>query len=337
MSSLVDPNLNADVYRKMTAADRPPVPDKNLQFILVYNEKSAILGGSNMTDHYWSGTVWYYKDTADFHRDKAFVATKTKSGVCSAAYLECDKFVISEDSGVLQVIGLVEAAESHLKELQCLGYACQHDNSLLTLSVFSDNAHLVTGGMDYCIKVWDIAELLATYSFGFAHTDIVTCVDAQPGSNTTFVSTSLDCEALLWDVRQAKPAQSILKKDLGLTSVNWNTILDHIVAIGSEGGDVSLIDIRNAGASALQESCIFPRSVHKLLFNPNPERSEELACCCDDTIVEVLDINKEFSSVYKNEGHADFVRGLAWYKDELISCSWDNTVVKHAIHSCDDQ
>lgn len=37
MSSLVDPNLNADVYRKMTAADRPPVPDKNLQFILVYN------------------------------------------------------------------------------------------------------------------------------------------------------------------------------------------------------------------------------------------------------------------------------------------------------------
>lgn len=63
-----------------------------------------------------------------------------------------------------------------------------------------------------------------------------------------------------------------MKKDLGLTSANWNTILDHIVAIGSEGGDVSLIDIRNVGASALQESCIFPRSVHKLLFNPNPER-----------------------------------------------------------------
>lgn len=64
-------------------------------------------------------------------------------------------------------------------------------------------------------------------------------------------------------------------------------------------------------------------------------RSEELACCCDDTFVEVLDINRDFSSVYKNARHTDFVRGLAWYKDDLLSCSWDNTVLKHTIHSCD--
>lgn len=37
MYSLRDPNLNADIYRNMTAADRPPVSDKNLQFILIYN------------------------------------------------------------------------------------------------------------------------------------------------------------------------------------------------------------------------------------------------------------------------------------------------------------
>ncbi|XP_076646990.1 methylosome protein WDR77 isoform X2 [Halictus rubicundus] len=290
-----------------------------------------------MTDRYWSGTVWYYNDILDFTREKAFIATKTESGVCDGAHLGQDKFVISEDSGVLQILGLVETADTQLQELQSLGYACLHDSSLLTLSVFQDNARLVTGGMDYCIKVWDTAELIATHSFSFAHTDIVTSVDVQPKSTTTFVSTSLDCEALMWDIRQPNPAQSILKKQLfGLTTVNWNSVLDHIIAIGTDNGDVILVDTRKASDSALQNAKVFPRSVHKLLFNPNPERSEEIACCCDDTLVRVLDINRNFSLIYENERHTDFVRGLAWYKDELVSCSWDNSVNKHTIHPCDD-
>ncbi|KZC12058.1 PREDICTED: methylosome protein 50-like [Dufourea novaeangliae] len=330
MEPLMDPNLNAAVYRDMTAADRPPVPDKNLQFISIYNEKSAILGGSNMTDRYWCGTVWYFNDISDFDKNKAVVATKTESGVCDGAHLEHDKFVICEDSGVLQVLGLVDVADTNLQELQSLGYACLHDSSLLTLSVFHDNDHLVTGGMDYCIKVWDIEELIATHSFGFAHTDIVTCVNVQPRNSSVFVSTSFDCEALMWDIRQSKPAQSILKRDIGLTAVSWNSIADHIIAIGADNGDIVLVDVRKSGGLVLVDANMFHRSVHKLLFNPNPERSKELACCCDDIIVEVL--NKDnFSSIYKNESHTDFIRGLAWYKDQLFSCSWDNTVGKHTI------
>ncbi|XP_033340350.2 methylosome protein WDR77 [Megalopta genalis] len=337
MNSVIHPNLNADVYRNMTAADRPIVHDKNLQFILIHNEKNAVLGGSNMSDRYWTGSLWYYNDISDFDRTKAFLASKTESGVCDGAYLEQDKFVVSEDSGVLQVLGLVETTDIHSHELQSLGYACLHDNSLLTLSVFQDNTHLVTGGMDYCIKVWDTAELLATHSFSFAHTDIVTSVDVQPKSSSTFVSTSLDCEALIWDIRQSEPAQSILKKDFSLTAASWNYSLDHLIAIGTDNGDVILVDIRKTSDSVLQESKIFSKSVHKVLFNPNPERSEELACCCDDILVQVLDINRNLSSIYENERHIDFVRGLAWYKDELFSCSWDNTVNKHTIHSCNDQ
>lgn len=63
-----------------------------------------------------------------------------------------------------------------------------------------------------------------------------------------------------------------MKKDIGLTAVHWNPILDNTVAIGTENGDVVLVDVRKAGASVLQETCLFPRSVYKLLFNPNPER-----------------------------------------------------------------
>lgn len=61
----------------------------------------------------------------------------------------------------------------------------------------------------YSIKVWDISELMATQSFNSAHIDAITCVDVKPESNTEFVSTSMDCEGLLWDLRQGKPAQSM--------------------------------------------------------------------------------------------------------------------------------
>lgn len=34
-NSELDPNLNAEIYRNMTAADIPPTVDRHLQFILV--------------------------------------------------------------------------------------------------------------------------------------------------------------------------------------------------------------------------------------------------------------------------------------------------------------
>lgn len=37
MDSTSAPNLNAEIYRNLTPADRPPFSDKHLQFILVYN------------------------------------------------------------------------------------------------------------------------------------------------------------------------------------------------------------------------------------------------------------------------------------------------------------
>ncbi|KAK9308694.1 hypothetical protein QLX08_001416 [Tetragonisca angustula] len=329
MDFLTPPNLNADVYRNMTITDRP-VSNKHLQFISIYNEKSAILGGSNLTDRYWSGTVWYYNDITNFDRDKASLQIKTESGVCDGIFLQSDKFVIGEDSGTLQVFDL-SAKPSDSEELQCAGYAALHDNSLLTLSAFADKEHIVSGGMDCCIKVWDISELMATYSFGFAHTDIITCVDAKPESDTEFVSTSYDCEALMWDIRLSKPAQSILKRDAGLTAICWSFKQPNIVAIGTDDGEIIMVDVRKGNVNVLSISSAFSRPVHRLLFNPNSGRMEELAACCDDVCVEVFDINNQFSLIYKDDRHTDFVRDLTWFDSHLYSCSWDTVVLKHTI------
>lgn len=332
MDFLTPPNLNTDVYRNMTITDRPPLFNKHLQFINIYNEKSAILGASNLADRYWNGAVWYYNDIKEFDRDKAFLHVKTESGVCDGVFLQHDKFVIGQDSGTLQVFDLSKKSNNS-KELQCAGYATLHDDCLLTLSAFDDKDHIVSGGMDCCIKIWDISELIATYSFNFAHTDLITCVNVKPGSNTEFVSTSYDCEALMWDVRLTRPAQSILKKNVGLTAICWSPNKPNIVAIGTDGGEVVIVDTRKGGVKLLSKSIASSRPVHRLVFNPDSGRVEELAVCSDDVLIEVCDVNNRLSAVYKDSRHTDFVRGLTWFDRHLYSCSWDNVVLKHATKS----
>lgn len=147
--------------------------------------------------------------------------------------------------------------------------------------------------------MWDVEDLIATYSYSFAHLDIITDTDVKPMCSSVFVSVSLDSESLLWDIRRAKPAsctyiyrffflislnliffkkefslffKGIFKKnDCPLTAVSWNTTLENIIAIGTAEGSIAIIDIRQT-ETPLCESSACDRGVHKLLFNPTPER-----------------------------------------------------------------
>jgi len=47
--------------------------------------------------------------------------------------------------------------------------------------------------------------------------------------------------------------------------------------------------------------------------------------------VKVFDVHREMQ-IYGDSSHCDFVRGLAWYKDDLYSCSWDENVTKHIVN-----
>lgn len=63
-------------------------------------------------------------------------------------------------------------------------------------------------------------------------------------------------------------------------------------------------------------------------------RQEQLACCFDNTIVNVFDSSRQLVEIYKDDNsHSDFVRGLAWHNDVLYSCAWDGDVNKHTVPS----
>lgn len=59
-------------------------------------------------------------------------------------------------------------------------------------------------------------------------------------------------------------------------------------------------------------------------------RPGQLAGCSDTTTVNVFSYNNQvFSSIYEDTRHEHFVRGLAWRKNSLLTCSWDGKVLEH--------
>ncbi|XP_066590331.1 methylosome protein WDR77-like [Prorops nasuta] len=302
-----------------------------LQFISIQDDGNSIIGAASMTDRHWTGSIRYYNDHSNYNIDNSAVTIKIDSGASCGAFLDHERFIVGEDSGNLQIFEKCDNTDS-IPEMHSIANACQHDDGLVSLSVFSDKSHTVTGGMDYCIKIWNVSELLSVNTFQFAHTNIVTSVDTKPNSNSTFVSTSLDQEALIWDIRLPLPAYSVLKKNCGLTTSTWNIQAENILAIGAEDGHISIIDIRQAN-EVVWEIPILDRPLNKILYNSNSKKSDEISCCGDNNLVVVVDTKKckanEIPIIYESSIHKDFVRDLAWHNDYLFTCSWDNTVQKH--------
>lgn len=168
------PSSNAEIYRNMTPGDRPPKPDKQLQFIAVHNgrlfffatlyyykitkcsskkfiftDETAIVGANNLTGRYWSGTVWWFSDCSSLDRNNASAASKTESSVADAGFLDNHRLVVGEDSGVLQILEVPQDANVWKSELKCTRYACQHDDSITSLAIFDNKTNFVTCGMDY--------------------------------------------------------------------------------------------------------------------------------------------------------------------------------------------
>lgn len=64
----------------------------------------------------------------------------------------------------------------------------------------------------------------------------------------------------------------ILKKNIGLTAICWSPNKPNIVAIGTDGAEVIIVDIRKGGLKLLSKSIASSRPIHKLVFNPDSGR-----------------------------------------------------------------
>lgn len=104
--------------------------------------------------------------------------------------------------------------------------------------------------------------------------------------------------------------------DNGLTTSSWKFNNENILALGAIDGSITILDIRNIGATTLHESVPFPNGVHKLLFNP--DGSNQLAGCCDSTEIKEFDTSDDLcKTIFEKSAHTV----LCTYNFEPFNCA----------------
>ncbi|GLV43808.1 WD repeat domain 37 [Carabus blaptoides fortunei] len=300
---MIAPNLNGKVYREF-------LPRQNsinvfLDFIEINNEQ-VILGSSNLNGRYWEGSLCYYQNSdvcASFNIEEITAVECFDFGITDGKFLlNNQKVIVSQDSGEVKLFD-IENGELKLIKNNIEG----HDDFITEISLWSDNKNFVTSSADASIKIWNIAEsgtISCLHTFTNLHSNLISSVSVNIKDMNTFASCSYDKTAFLWDKRTNKPG-----------------------AVSNSSGDVYLVDIREPKEFLSKETC-FNRSVHKIKFSPNGL----LAVCADDSKIAVLDTaNDDLNMIYTDNRHEDFVRGLAWKDNILISCGWDKQVLVHNV------
>lgn len=310
----------------------PAVVENHLDCIDYWEDGRLVLGSSSLTGRYWNGSLWCFHQAEDAPNiEKCVTGTETESGIADALCLRGSRVVVGLDSGALELYQM----ETDPVVFGNVSYACEHDDIVSSLSLNCSQTHIVSGSYDKCIKVWDIETWRSISTFRPAHAAIVWQVSFSACEPQVFVSCGEDGGIRLWDLRLAKPATVLNKTPVMSTptAVSWQPQNFTVFAAGDDSGKIFLKDVRGAGDIIAAQG--HKRAVFRLSFCP--QNPLWLASCADETSVSVLEIGKcGTASLYEDDSHSDFVRGLVWSPDSaLVSCGWDKKVLKHNISSCE--
>ncbi|NXT23874.1 MEP50 protein, partial [Syrrhaptes paradoxus] len=250
---------------------------------------------------------------------------QTEAGVADLRWVADRGILVASDSGAVELWELDE------NETLIVNKFCkyEHDDIVMAVAVLASGTQAVSGGADFCVKVWDLPQQTVLHSYR-AHSASVTCVASCPGKDTVFLSCAEDNRTLLWDTRCPKPATRIVCSACNHlpTSVMWHPQKSDIFALGDENGTVALVDTKNPD-SALS-SAVHARSITGFAFSTHS--SPLLASISEDCSVAVLD--SDLSEVFRNRSHRDFVKGLSWSPSDdalLTTVGWDHQVLHHTI------
>ncbi|XP_064628470.1 methylosome protein WDR77-like [Lineus longissimus] len=311
------------VASPMLAPPQPAIVDCHLEAVQAHKDGGLLLVASNLVSRYWSGSLWYFKDAETAPNYQSFTAAaQAKTGLKDAKWITDMTMASISDSGTIDVYD-VSASDQTFNPLWS---SCSHDDVCTSLAVNADQTWLISASYDGCIKVWDMAEMFAMYTFR-GHSDVVNSLSSHPSQPDTFLSCSRDGNVILWDTRKALPAKRLgALKETSPTCLCWQPKNENCFAVGGADGEIKYVDLRDVG-NCLGSAKAHNRHITRMEFSPTSENM--LASGSEDCNVVVMNVTQG-SPIYRHS-HKDFVTGITWSPDgsKLYSCGWDSSVKCH--------
>ncbi|XP_064618136.1 methylosome protein WDR77-like [Liolophura sinensis] len=306
----------------------PAAMDRHLDVLQSHKDGGILLGASSLTGRYWLGSIWFYENP-DLAPDveKCTAGVQLEAGISDLQWVDDTRVLVALDTGGIELWHLVD----NFHTFTHLQTATEHDDVVSTVSVSCDKKRAASGSYDRCIKVWDLASNKSVHSYR-GHADMVSVVAYSHSQPDVFISCSQDDNLLLWDTRKPRPARQIDKRCLEAcpTCVCWKPDNDYTLGVGSEMGELCVLDTRKDSDKPLYGTP-HRRAVHRLQFSTHSPSL--LASVSDDSSVALSQIDSSsFKLLYKDTEHQDFVRGVCWVSTvKVYTCGWDSAVKRHLV------
>jgi guanine nucleotide-binding protein G(I)/G(S)/G(T) subunit beta-1 len=140
------------------------------------------------------------------------------------------------------------------------GTVLEDQEGFIPSCAFLDNAHVLTGSGDGTCKIYDLKKPTASVAtYTHEHEVMATAVLMQQDGTATQFYSAAGNEVALWDNRApngvAATRVALARAD-DITSLSACRSKDHLVACGTEGGDVYVYDMRSAGDKGDKQRCL---------------------------------------------------------------------------------
>jgi len=312
---------NRPLERVLTPS-KTPVSYDYLYFVDINEKGELIVGSSNVNGAYWEGTLYHYKNGAAAITEQYSSYYISASSIADAKFIKnSNRVVTAEDSGHLRVLAINDG-EPKIKWKDFF----ITDARIEQLATWN-TGHKVLSCGDTSITLWDVENTNTNpvEEFKDYHTELVTSVDVNKNEYNIFASASIDRRACIWDDRLKMPATVLYQNEFSaLTSIVWNPAQPEYVVVGSQGGDIYNMDIRQPKDFVDFYHC-FDAYVNRAAFS----NSGNLAVCGDTSTILVLNNKDNFKIIYTNNDHSAYVRGVAWFEETMYSCGFDKKIIKH--------
>ncbi|KAK8750183.1 hypothetical protein OTU49_015288, partial [Cherax quadricarinatus] len=309
--------------------------DKYLDFVAINKNGHLLMGSSSLTGRYWGGSIWYYDDVALApHVEKCLVGYEVGSGVADGAFVDDSTIIIGQDCGSVEFLSISTESTGAMMTSMCR--VEEHLDAVICVQVTCNRKTALTGSTDMSIRMWDCQTSNVVRLLSLAHSQQVTGLSAHPSDDQLFLSSGMDGNVLLWDLRCQKPASCVYRDwEDKPECVTWLGSADSSSAtgeqflVGLQSGALALRNTKSLNCSIASFQAL-NRPLYRIAANPKPG---QVAVCGNDTKVLVVDITNESIDLrYEDDRHSDFVRGLSWRDSEcLVTCGWDKTVLIHQI------